>query len=139
MFLIGGTSFAIGLLFISGSGLYWLDIVDYFMNNFGLILACMIECVVFAWVYKASKVKEYTNSLPGLKIGKFWTVMIKYISPVVLLFMLVTEVISRVKSVYGDYPREAELVGWAVMFLLIPLAALIITKKKGVKTPELVE
>lgn len=37
----GCIGLGIGLVFISGAGLYWLDIVDYFMNFFGLALACL--------------------------------------------------------------------------------------------------
>ena len=133
-FIVSGASFTIGLLFISGSGLYWLDIVDYFMNHFGLIFACLIECIVFAWIYKIDKIKDHINSLHGMKVGKFWIVMIKYVSPLVLLFMIASEIVTRIGTAYEGYPRTAELVGWVVMFVLVPLAAILITRKKLQKT-----
>ena len=36
--LVSGLAFLVGLIFISRGGLLWLDQVDYFVNNFGLVL-----------------------------------------------------------------------------------------------------
>ena len=38
--------FFASLLFTTGSGLYWLDIVDHFISSFGLVLVGLIECLV---------------------------------------------------------------------------------------------
>ena len=135
----GCIGFGFGLVFISGAGLYWLDIVDYFMNFFGLALACLIECVVIGWIFKTTKVMDHVNAMPGLNIGKWWEVMIKFIAPLILTILLITELVARIKSPYEGYPREAELIGAAVMFVIIPVAAIILSRLKGVGTvdPEL--
>jgi len=128
----GCIGFGIGLLFISGAGLYWLDIVDYFMNFFGLALACLIECVVIGWIFTTTKVADHVNAMPGLNIGKWWEVMIKFIAPLILTILLITELVARIKSPYEGYPRGAELIGAAVMFVIIPVAAIIFSRLKGV-------
>lgn len=131
---VSAVAFLFGLLFVSGAGLYWLDIVDYFMNFFGLALACLIECIVIGWVFKTTRLMSHVNSMPGMKIGKVWEIMIKFVAPLVLFALLVTEVVARFKAPYEGYPRGAELIGVAVMFVFIPVAAVILTELKGVET-----
>ncbi|MCP3921456.1 MAG: sodium-dependent transporter [Desulfobacterales bacterium] len=124
-------AFMFGLIFISGAGLYWLDIVDYFLNFFGLALVCIIECYVFGWVFGTKKIIDHNNEMPGLKLGKVWEVMIKYVAPVILVVLLISEAITRFKSPYGGYSRSAEFIGFLVMFVFIPLGAFILSKIKS--------
>ncbi|MCP4747336.1 MAG: sodium-dependent transporter [Desulfobacteraceae bacterium] len=123
--------FFCGFLFISGAGLYWLDIIDYFMNFFGLAIACLIECYVIGWVYSTVKLKEHINSLPGMKIGGIWEIMIKLVAPIILVVLLGWEIIARINAPYENYPRLAEGLGALVMFVLIPLAGFMFAKAKS--------
>jgi NSS family neurotransmitter:Na+ symporter len=123
-------AFCIGLVFASGAGLYWLDIIDYFMNFFGLSSLCLIECIVIGWIFKTKNVMAHVNSNPGLKIGKIWETMIKFIAPMILIVLIASEAIDRFKAPYSGYPRSAELIGAAVMFILIPLAAFFLSHAK---------
>ena len=130
---VGGASFVCGLLFISGPGLYWLDIIDYFMNFFGLTLSCMIECLIIGWVYKTTTVMDHVNQLPGRKLGHMWELMIQFIAPLILVALLVTEVAARFKAPYGGYPRSAELVGVLVTFVALPLGAVLFTRARAAR------
>ncbi len=58
-------------------------------------------------------------------------VMIKYVAPVILVVLLISEAITRFKSPYGGYPRSAEFIGFLVMFVFIPLGAFILSKIKS--------
>ncbi len=131
--MVSYIGFVFGLLFISGAGLYWLDIVDYFMNFFGLAIAILIECIVIGWIFKTTRLMDHVNTLPGLKIGKVWEIMIKFIAPLVLFALLITELVARFKAPYEGYPRGAELIGAAIIFVIIPVAAVIFAKAKGVE------
>ncbi len=130
---VAGLSFCCGLLFISGAGLYWLDIVDYFMNFFGLAIACSIECVVIGWIFSTTRVIEHIEAMPGMKVGRVWEVMIRYVSPLILVALLITEIAARLKAPYEGYPRGAELLGATVMFVVIPVAAFLLARAKGSK------
>lgn len=125
--------FLFGLIFISGAGLYWLDIIDYFMNFFGLAIACMIECIVIGWIFKTTHVMKHVNSMPGLKIGKVWEIMIKFVVPFILSALLITESIARYKAPYEGYPRKAEAIGALVLFVILPVCAFIFAKMKTKK------
>lgn len=44
--------FFVGTLFTTDTGLGWLDIVDYYVNSFCLLLVGFFECIATGWVYK---------------------------------------------------------------------------------------
>jgi len=44
--------FLIGTLFTTDTGLGWLDIVDYYVNSFCLLLVGFFECIATGWVFR---------------------------------------------------------------------------------------
>jgi SNF family Na+-dependent transporter len=46
---------ALGVPYVLGFGLYWLDIVDHFINGFGLTSVCLGECIFLGWALKSKK------------------------------------------------------------------------------------
>jgi len=44
--------FLVGTLFTTDTGFGWLDIVDYYVNSFCLLLVGFFECVATGWVFK---------------------------------------------------------------------------------------
>ncbi len=123
----------VGLIYTTRSGLYWLDIVDYFMNNFGLLVVGILMCVAVGWFYKHEEIREYANSKSDFRIGRWWDFCVKYLTPVVVGALFITNVIDRVKSAYGGYSRVAEVIGgWLVVAVFVVVAVLLF-KKKGRK------
>ena len=121
----------IGLVYTTRSGLYWLDIVDYFMNNFGLLVVGTLMCVAVGWFYKHDEIREYANSKSDFTIGKWWDFCIKYFTPVVVGALFITNVIDRVKAAYGGYARIAEVLGgWLVIACFIIVSVILFRKKR---------
>ena len=121
----------VGLIYTTRGGLYWLDIVDYFMNNFGLLVVGVLMCVAVGWFYKHEEVREYANSKSDFTIGKWWDFCIKYFTPVVVGILFVTNVVDRVKSAYGGYARTAELLGgWLVIAAFVIVAVFLYKRKR---------
>ena len=112
--------FCASLIFATRAGLYWLDIVDHFVNDFNLIAIGLVECIALGWIFGAKKLREYLNSNTNFKYGVWWDVAIKYICPVIFLFISVTYLITNLKNPYDGYP-VAHLVtgGWAVVALTV--------------------
>jgi len=96
--------FFISLLFSSGSGLYWLDIVDHFIANFGLVMIGLVECLILGWMYKISKLRNHANETSEIKIGVWWDYLIKYVIPFVLLLLLSIAIIDNITNPYLGYP-----------------------------------
>jgi NSS family neurotransmitter:Na+ symporter len=88
--------FFTSLLFTTGSGLYWLDIVDYFVSNFGLVLVGLVECLVLAWGFRVAFFREHANKTSDILIGRWWDVLIKYIVPGILTILLLAAVYENV-------------------------------------------
>ncbi|KQC10082.1 MAG: hypothetical protein APR54_03305 [Candidatus Cloacimonas sp. SDB] len=120
-----------GIIFTTGAGLYWLDIVDKWLEFFGLSAVVLFECVVIGWFFKLSDLREYANSYSEVKIGKLWDVMIKFIIPIIIFLLIVNETIKLISRGYGNYPSSALLIaGWGVVILLPILAVVIALFKR---------
>lgn len=117
--------FIVGILFTTRSGLYWLDIIDDLMNNFGLISVGILTCIVGGYIFGAEKFRKYTNSVSDFPIGKWWNFCIKVITPLILSISIVLVLKERIASPYGDYPRGALLLGWGLFFTLIIISVVI--------------
>lgn len=80
--------FGVGLFFCTSAGFYWLDIVDNWMCLYGLAVIGLLECLMIGWFWKTKPFKEYINSVSEFKIGWWWDVCIKFITPAILLVSL---------------------------------------------------
>ncbi len=112
-------SFILGVIFVTGAGLYFLDIVDHFVTNYTLVAIGIFECLAIGWIYGAGKLRSYVNKVSRFKVGSWWDVSIKYIIPIALLVLLVSQLITDIQTPYGGYPSWALAIGWAAV--IIPL------------------
>jgi NSS family neurotransmitter:Na+ symporter len=120
----------IGILYTTKGGLYWLDIVDYFMNNYGLLVVGIIQCIAIGYFYNHREMREYANSKSDFTIGTWWDFSIRYLTPLVVGILFVTNIIERFKSAYGGYTRLAEFLGgWLVLIIFIVIAVLLYKRK----------
>ena len=55
-------------LFTTQGGLYLLDIVDHFLNQYGLVLAGMLECLIVGWVMRARVLRHHINAISKWKV-----------------------------------------------------------------------
>lgn len=119
---IGFLSVAAGcsLLIVTGAGLYILDIVDHFTNNFGIVFGGLIQVLLVGWFYNLSSIQDHINSVSEIKAGSWWTFSIKFITPVVASYTGVMTLIADIKAPYEGYPQEALLLmGWAVLAVIV--------------------
>ncbi len=99
--------FSGSIIFATGGGLYWIDIVDHFLSHYGLVTVGILEAVLVAWVFKAEKIRHHINHISQWKIGGWWDISVKYVVPGVLLVLLVNDVVHEVMHPYRDYPWTA--------------------------------
>ena len=129
MCLIG---FVLSLFFATGSGLYWLDIVDHFIANFGLVTVGLIECIVLGYGFRLYKLRLHANARSEIKIGKWWDFLIKIVSPIILITLLIFAVLDNLKTPYMNYPVTAIIVGGILPCLLAIVISFILMKKKDI-------
>ncbi len=95
--------FSGSIIFVTGGGLYWIDIVDHFLSHYGLVMVGILEAVAVAWIYKAHRVRDHINHISVLNIGRWWDISVRYIVPGVLLLLLVNDIVHEVSHPYGGY------------------------------------
>ena len=107
---------ALALIFATRAGYYWVDIVDHFMNSFGLAMVGLLECLVIGYFYGTPLLRNYVNSKSEFSIGRWWDVMIMFVTPAVLGISVALEIKERIFASYEGYPRWAEFAaGWAIV------------------------
>jgi len=131
---VGIIGFLMGIPYIFGAGIHWLDIVDRFMNHFGLTLVVLGECLIIGWYYKASRMRHFINSRSEGKIGIWWDIRIQLILPAFIFLMLGFEAYHRIKAPYGDFGLRSQefIFGWLVVILLI-VVSIVLARIKGTK------
>ena len=125
--------FFISLVFASGSGLHWLDIVDHFIANFGLVMIGLVECLILGWMYKLSKLRDHANKTSEVRIGRWWDYLIKYIIPFVLFLLLSMAIINNITNPYLRHPWWVIVIGGVIPPLTIFLLSFVFMKIKSHK------
>ncbi|MCR4943603.1 MAG: sodium-dependent transporter [Clostridium sp.] len=116
----------ISIVFITQSGLAWLDIVDNWTNQYNMIIIGAMECIVVGWIFKPKKVLcEINRNTNTYKIPKWWFLgSIKFAAPLALIGFGLWNLYSLFKSggIYGvesGYPLWSNIVGgWLVTFIV---------------------
>jgi NSS family neurotransmitter:Na+ symporter len=120
-----------GILFVTGAGLYWLDIIDNWMNQYGLVVVSFLECVFLGWFFNIKWLSNEIDKHGEVKTKGWWIIMVKYVTPIVLGFVIVTFLISELQHPYGDYPTWALVAGgWGLIPFLI-IASIVLSMLKG--------
>ncbi len=121
----------VSVLYATQGGLVLLDTVDYFVNNYGVALVGLIEVVGIAWFARElNNLKSHANEVSDLKIGSWWQFSLRFITPLVLGYMMIQNLRTDMIHAYGDYPREFLFnFGWTVVIGAIALGAFITIKK----------
>ncbi|HDR00098.1 MAG TPA: sodium-dependent transporter [candidate division WOR-3 bacterium] len=130
-FIVGGIAVSLGLIFTTGAGLYWLDIVDHFMEHFGLIAVLLVECIVLGWFHKTDQLRKHLNSVSKTQLGDWWPWFIRIVCPVILAALLTNGLVRELGRPYEGYPiRALVIAGWGVAALL-PLLSILFSLFRG--------
>ena len=121
----------VSVLYATQGGLVLLDTVDYFVNNYGVALVGLIEVVGIAWFARElNNLKSHADEVSDLKIGSWWQFSLRFITPLVLGYMMIQNLRTDMIHAYGDYPREFLFnFGWTIVIGAIALGAFITIKK----------
>jgi NSS family neurotransmitter:Na+ symporter len=114
------------VIFTTNIGLFVLDIVDHFINNYGLLTGGLIECIIIGWFLRTRAMREHVNNSGGIvRLPAAWDWCLKIITPLILLTIIIMALVADFGSRYGDYPMWM-LLSFGLGALLITLAPSII-------------
>ena len=112
-----------GILYVTRGGYHWLDIVDHYACDYGLVTVALAECIVVGWFFGAKKFRKEINDCSEVRIGGWWDICIIVITPVVMGYILISSLVKGILEPYGGYPSWANwLGGWGMIILVVVLA-----------------
>lgn len=126
-----GASMAVGVpaavisitLLGTTTGVYVLDIVDHFINRFGILLVAVASMLALSWVFKKTVLlREHLNRDGSVHVGRWWQWLVGIVAPAALAFILVKELIDNVQEPYGGYPTwMLNTLGWGLAVAVLVL------------------
>jgi solute carrier family 6 amino acid transporter-like protein 5/7/9/14 len=138
--------FFCGLPQTTQGGMYVLQLMDWYAAGFCVIVIAIFECTVISWIYgshtEPSWVKKVIktdtkfsyNIKEMLETGLpniWWRICWKFISPFLLIGILIFSFVDYQPAKYGDYryPLWADCVGWVMSLAsVVPIFAVAIYK-----------
>jgi neurotransmitter:Na+ symporter, NSS family len=67
----------------------FLDEMDFWVGSFGLVVIAFIEVLIFGWFFGIDKAWEEITFGADMKVPRIFRFVIKYVTPVYLLFILI--------------------------------------------------
>ena len=118
--VLGLTGAAASLVFATSAGSYLVGIADAFVNNIVIVFSVIMECIIFAWVFRAERLIDFLNSKSrSLKLGKWWLCLVKYVIPVLLAVIWIGGLLSIISN--GTWEYLAILIVLMVILLVFSL------------------
>ncbi|KAG8448337.1 hypothetical protein GDO86_015431 [Hymenochirus boettgeri] len=117
--------FLLGLLCVTQSGIYWVNLIDYFCGGWAILFAAVLELVAINWIYGGNRFIEDIEMMIGKKHWAFWLwwkACWFFISPLLLTAILLWSLITFDVPSYGSvvYPAWGTAIGWCMIgFCLI--------------------
>jgi len=119
-------AFPVSLLFVTRGGFFWFDIVDKWICDFGLVISGFIQCIAVGFLYPIQEFRDYLNAQSEIRIGKWWIWALRYITPGILLVILVGNISQEITKGYAGYSRWATLIGgWGTLLFWVFLGYLL--------------
>lgn len=97
----------VGLIFVLGSGSYWVALFDSYAGSFPLITVALFESISIGWVYGVDRFAEDVKQMIGSPISVYWKICWKFIAPFMIAGLLLATFISKMVNpiTYTAYDR----------------------------------
>ncbi|MCO8088270.1 MULTISPECIES: sodium-dependent transporter [Acinetobacter] len=135
--IAGGSAIVSTLIFSTHSAITFVDIIDYFANNIGIVGGGLLSIILVSWFRRPllSQLQAHINQYSSIKLGAGWNFLLTVVTPLSLLVALGLTIKSIVAEGYGGYPAEILwLVGGGTLALFI-VGAIVLSCLKD-KVPE---
>jgi NSS family neurotransmitter:Na+ symporter len=129
--VLGSMIFALPLVVDPGlsdngtMGFTLLDVFSHWNFSYGLLMVGLIECVLAGWVMGAGRIRKQLNANSKRHIGPWFDVLVKYVIPILLLFILGWSVKEEINELYGS--AFSESYGASFQFMRhLPIVAVLV-------------
>lgn len=120
--IAGGSAVVSTLLFSTHSAITFVDIIDYFANNVGIVGGGLLSIILVSWFRRPllDQLKDHINQYSSIKLGNGWNFLLTVITPLSLLVALALTCMDVMSKGYGDYPASTLwLVGGGTLLFFI--------------------
>ncbi len=105
------------VIFTTRAGLYILDIVDHFINNYALVIGGILECVLVGWLLRAGRMRKHVNACGNVRLWPVWDVAVRVVTPFMLIVIVGSAIFQEFQGCYEGYPVKALLFfGGGILF-----------------------
>jgi len=88
MSVLCGVGAILSMIYATGFGSFVLDVVDTFINQIAILIGVVLECIVFAWIFKVKRLIGFLNDKSKfLKVGTWWLFIVRIFLPIFVLFI----------------------------------------------------
>jgi neurotransmitter:Na+ symporter, NSS family len=117
------------VLFSTTSGIYVLDVVDHFVNQYGILVVALVSMLVVVWVLRAlAGLGEHLNVHGRPRVGTSWRLLTSVVAPAGLAVVLLLALRADLAAPYEDYPAWLLLAcGW-LLVVALPLAGFLLAQ-----------
>lgn len=114
-------------LFSTTTALSVLDTTDAFVNAFGIMAVALVAVIVVAWLlHKLPALQEHLNRRSSFRVGFLWKLLVGALAPIVLSYLLISELITKISEPYGGYPGWfLSVFGWGMVIALVVIGVLL--------------
>lgn len=123
----GGSAIISTFLFSTHSAITFVDIIDYFANNIGIVGGGLLSIILVSWFRRPllKELQQHVNQYSSIKLGWGWNFLLTIVTPISLLIALGLTLKDIFSKGYGGYPIETLLpIGGGVIAIFIVCAIL---------------
>ena len=136
--IAGGSAIVSTILFSTHSAITFVDIIDYFANNIGIVGGGLLSIILVTWFRRPllKELQQHVNQYSSIKLGWGWNFLLTIVTPLSLLVALALTLKSIFAEGYGGYPLHILLtVGGGTVALFI-IGAVLFSRLKDQDTAE---
>jgi len=69
--------FVLGLVFTTGAGVSWLDLVDHFLTTYGLTLVALFEALIVGWVFGGERLGAHIEGAGSFRFASHYSTFMR--------------------------------------------------------------
>ncbi|CAG2201330.1 Sodium- and chloride-dependent GABA transporter 2,Sodium- and chloride-dependent taurine transporter,Sodium-dependent noradrenaline transporter,Sodium- and chloride-dependent betaine transporter,Sodium- and chloride-dependent neutral and basic amino acid transporter B(0+),Sodium- and chloride-dependent creatine transporter 1,Sodium- and chloride-dependent glycine transporter 1 [Mytilus edulis] len=119
-------NFLCGMIMTTEGGIYIFQVIDWYIAAFIPAVFGIIECIVFGWIYGIDRFSRDVKLMLGRGIPIFFRICICFITPSILLAVLVYSITAYQPPTYGSYQYPDAAVGFGICVSVFPLISIIV-------------
>ncbi|XP_021348007.1 sodium- and chloride-dependent GABA transporter 1-like [Mizuhopecten yessoensis] len=123
--------FFLGLPMVCSGGIWLLNLVDYSVGGFPLLVVGIMELIAVAWIYGYDNFSDNIYTMLGKRPSIYWKICWKYVSPGVIGVTIILNIVMYSPPSMDEqlYPSWANALAWLIaLFPIIAIPALFLHK-----------